>query len=32
VREEFGAEAVGGMADLIGFFLAPWPPEGDAGS
>jgi hypothetical protein len=32
VREEFGAEAVGGMVDLIGFFLAPWPPEGDAGS
>jgi hypothetical protein len=32
VREEFGPEAVGGMADLIGFFLAPWPPEDPAGS
>lgn len=32
VREEFGAEAIGGMADLVGFFLAPWPAEGDAGS
>jgi hypothetical protein len=32
VREEFGPEAIGGMADLIGFFMAPWPPEDDAGS
>jgi hypothetical protein len=32
VREEFGPEAVGGMVDLIGFFLAPWPPEDPAGS
>lgn len=31
VREEFGPEAIGGMADLISFFLAPWPPEGPAG-
>jgi nitroreductase len=28
VREEFGADAIGGMADLIAFFMAPWPPEG----
>ncbi len=27
VREEFGAAAVGGMADLVAFFNAPWPPE-----
>ena len=27
VREEFGPEAVGGMADLVAFFNAPWPPE-----
>jgi hypothetical protein len=27
VREEFGAEAVGGMADLVAFFNAPWPPQ-----
>ena len=27
VREEFGAAAVGGMADLIAFFNAPWPQE-----
>jgi hypothetical protein len=27
VREEFGPEAVGGMADLVTFFNAPWPPE-----
>lgn len=27
VREEFGPEAVGGMADLIAFFMAPWPPD-----
>ena len=26
VREEFGPEAVGGMADLVAFFNAPWPP------
>lgn len=33
VREEFGIDAIAGMADLIGFFDAPWPspsarPEG----
>ncbi len=27
VREEFGADAIGGMADLVAFFNAPWPPE-----
>jgi hypothetical protein len=27
VREEFGAEAIGGMADLVAFFNAAWPPE-----
>jgi hypothetical protein len=27
VREEFGLDAIGGMADLVGFFDAPWPPE-----
>ncbi len=27
VREEFGPDAVGGMADLVAFFNAPWPPE-----
>jgi hypothetical protein len=27
VREEFGIEAIEGMADLIGFFLAPWPED-----
>jgi len=27
VREEFGADAIGGMADLVVFFNAPWPPE-----
>jgi hypothetical protein len=27
VREEFGVDAIAGMADLIGFFMAPWPPE-----
>lgn len=27
VREEFGPEAVGGMADLVTFFDAAWPPE-----
>ena len=30
VREEFGVDAIGGMADLIAFFMAPWPPEGAA--
>lgn len=30
VREEFGPEAIGGMADLIDFFAAPWPPEEQA--
>jgi hypothetical protein len=30
VREEFGVDAIGGMADLIAFFMAPWPPEGTA--
>ena len=33
VREEFGPEAIGGMADLVAFFNAPWPPEaGDPAS
>jgi hypothetical protein len=32
VREEFGPEAIAGMAELVAFFLAPWPPEGAAGS
>ncbi len=34
VREEFGLDAVGGMAGLVGLFNAPWPPEpgADAGS
>jgi len=27
IREEFGVDAVGGMAELIAFFAAPWPPE-----
>ena len=27
VREEFGADAIGGMADLVAFFNAPWPPD-----
>ena len=27
LREEFGPEAIGGMADLIAFFDASWPPE-----
>jgi hypothetical protein len=27
VREEFGLDAVGGMLDLIEFFMAPWPPD-----
>ncbi len=27
LREEFGLDAIGGMADLIGFFNAPWRPE-----
>jgi hypothetical protein len=26
-REEFGADAIGGMAELIAFFNEPWPPE-----
>ena len=26
LREEFGVDAIGGMADLIAFFDAPWPP------
>ncbi len=26
VREEFGADAVDGMAGLLAFFAAPWPP------
>ena len=30
VREEFGLDAISGMADLIGFFAAPWPPESPA--
>lgn len=29
VREEFGLDAVQGMADLIGFFMAPWPPDAE---
>lgn len=32
VREEFGPEAVGGMADLVAFFNAQWPPEPGASS
>jgi hypothetical protein len=32
VREEFGVDAIGGMADLFAFFLAPWPPNDEAGS
>lgn len=28
VREEFGVDAVGGMADLVGFFAAPWQASG----
>jgi hypothetical protein len=27
VREEFGLETIGGMADLVAFFNDPWPPE-----
>ena len=27
VREEFGLETIGGMADLLAFFNDPWPPE-----
>ncbi len=27
VREQFGADAIEGMADLLIFFSAPWPPE-----
>ena len=30
VREEFGLETIGGMADLIAFFNDPWPPEAGA--
>lgn len=30
VREEFGLETIGGMADLVAFFNDPWPPEPDA--
>jgi len=30
-REEFGADAFGGMFDLIGFFNAPWPPRDEDG-
>ena len=26
LREEFGLDAIGGMRDLIEFFMAPWPP------
>ncbi len=32
VREEFGPDAIGGMADLVAFFNAPWPPEPGAGA
>jgi hypothetical protein len=32
VREEFGVDAFGGMADLIGFFNEPWPAVDAAGS
>jgi hypothetical protein len=27
VREEFGLETIGGMADLVAFFNDPWPPD-----
>jgi len=27
VREEFGIETIGGMADLVAFFNDPWPPQ-----
>jgi hypothetical protein len=27
VREEFDRDAISGMAELIDFFAAPWPPE-----
>jgi hypothetical protein len=27
VREEFGLETIGGMADLVAFFNDPWPPN-----
>lgn len=30
VREEFGSDAIGGMADLIAFFNEPWPPASSA--
>lgn len=29
VREEFGVDAVGGMLDLIAFFMAPWPADSE---
>jgi hypothetical protein len=32
VREEFGADAIGGMVDLIGFFNEPWPPAAPVSS
>ena len=28
LREDFGVDAIGGMVDLVGFFNAPWPPDG----
>jgi hypothetical protein len=31
LREEFGADAIDGMIDLVAFFEAPWPPA-EAGS
>lgn len=27
LREEFGLDAIGGMADLVAFFNAPWPEQ-----
>ena len=32
VREEFGLDAIGGMADLVEFFNAPWPGETRGGA
>jgi hypothetical protein len=32
VREEFGLETIGGMADLVAFFDSQWPPEPGARS
>ena len=32
VREEFGLETIGGMADLVAFFDSRWPPEPGARS